>query len=37
VVRFFPFELFSIWGGNTNCWHDRWTKTRVVDFDPSRD
>ena len=32
LIRFIPFEPFSALGTPANPWHDRWTKTFVVDL-----
>jgi uncharacterized RDD family membrane protein YckC len=31
LTRMVPFEAFSALGPQTEPWHDRWTKTRVID------
>lgn len=30
-IRLVPFEPFSFWGAKPNGWHDRWSKTMVVE------
>jgi uncharacterized RDD family membrane protein YckC len=30
LIRFVPFEPFSILSASTKMWHDTWTKTTVV-------
>ena len=34
--RIVPFEPFSALGSDTNPWHDRWTRTYVIDEKESR-
>lgn len=31
IIRFVPFEAFSFLGQNPSGWHDRWSKTKVIE------
>lgn len=33
LSRFVPFDAFSFLGSEDTGWHDRWSKTRVVEID----
>lgn len=33
LSRFVPFDAFSYLGSENTGWHDRWSKTRVVEID----
>ncbi|MFM7319451.1 MAG: RDD family protein, partial [bacterium] len=32
ICRMIPFEVFSFLGGNPQGWHDRFSRTKVVDI-----